>query len=92
MRSFLSQRSLLYQDDIVTWSSAEDQERASLDNHVQEIRICDTDLNSGIELGTRLMIWQVMLPLKLTTDLAVLKRHYDRDTCKTKDILLLASA
>lgn len=55
VRQYLSSRSFVYQDEIIP-ISAED---TYLQNHVESIRLCDSDTDREAPLGTRLLFWQV---------------------------------
>ncbi len=59
VRQYLSNRSFVYQDEVIP-ISAEDK---YLQNHVESIRLCDTDTDREAALGTRLLFWQVQTVL-----------------------------
>lgn len=55
VRQYLSNRSFVYRDEVIP-ISAED---TFLQNHVESIRLCDTDTDREAALGSRLLFWQV---------------------------------
>ena len=60
LTDFLSRRSILYNDGPMLCGWRED---PHLSDTVEEICLCDADFSSFVQIGTRLMSWQVILQL-----------------------------
>ena len=67
VRSYLSSRSLAYVNGPIIRDPGDSfrdtynrDMLAFLESHVEEIRLCDAELDTSVPIGTKLMAWQVM--------------------------------